>query len=127
MKTIDWIKIIGILFIVSVSAGLILWFLPARGKTANIYVDGECIKSIDLTLVSEPYEFTVTAGNGVNTVRVEKGRICVVSSDCPDKVCVETSWISDSGMPIVCLPHKLVIRIEKESHADDNGFDAVTR
>ena len=84
----------------------------APGTVANIYRDGVCVCSVDLSKVTEPYEFTLTDASGENTVRAEPGRIRIVSADCPDKICVDTGWISDSTAPIVCLPHRLVIRLE---------------
>ena len=51
---------------------------------------------------------------------VEPGRIRVESADCPDKVCVNQGYISDGTVPIACLPHKLIIRIE----GGDSGLDA---
>jgi len=92
------------------------------GKTAVIYQGGNEIKRIDLSKVEKPYEFDINCSEGANTVRVEQGRICVVSSDCPDKICVNQGYIENSLFPIVCLPHKLSISIEK---SDNNDFDAV--
>ena len=42
---------------------------------------------------------------------MEPGRIRVSAADCPDQVCVEQGYISDGTVPIVCLPHGLVIEI----------------
>ena len=33
------------------------------------------------------------------------------SADCPDQVCVHQGWISDSTVPIVCLPHQVIIEV----------------
>ncbi|MBR4895991.1 MAG: NusG domain II-containing protein, partial [Clostridia bacterium] len=63
--------------------------------------------------------------SGENTVRVETGRIRIVSADCPDKICVDTGWISDSAAPIVCLPHRLVIRLEEGPADDARALDGV--
>ena len=87
-------------------------------------MDGVCIRSVDLSEVKEPYEFTVETANGSNTVRVEPGRIAVISADCADETCVHTGWIGDRAIPIVCLPHRLVIRIEQNAACD---ADAVAR
>ena len=127
IKTGTWIKIIAAVFAVSLTAAIVSFFMPTGGKIANIYVDGECIRSVDLSDVSESFEFDVETPAGTNRIRVEKGRICVISADCPDEVCVKTSWIGDSSMPIVCLPHRLVIKIEKQGKAGSGEFDAAAR
>ena len=52
------------------------------------------------------------AAHGFNIIRVERGRIAVVSADCPDGACVRRGWISHAGGGAVCLPHRLVVRIK---------------
>ncbi len=119
IKTKTWIVIfLGILLIFT---GISLWIFlkPTGGSIANIYLDGACIRSVDLSSVTESYEFTVSSDNGMNVIRVEYGKISVIDADCPDKVCIHTGAISDSAAPICCLPHKLVIRIEKEKKSGD--------
>ena len=104
---------------VLVSAAAML-FISKSGKnhgTAKIYRDGECLYTIDLEAVEEPYQLTVI-GIAENVIEVEKGRIRVVSATCPDHICVEQGWISDGITPIVCLPNKLVIQLEKQGAAD---------
>ncbi len=90
-----------------------------QGVRALIYKDGELIKTVSLENVSEPYEFEIRDGESFNVIRVEEGRIRVVSASCPDKVCVNSGYISDGVMPIVCLPNKLVIEIEGAENAAD--------
>ena len=86
--------------------------LTSPAAIARITVDGETYREIDLQAVTIPYEFVVETEFGSNTVRVEHGRISVISADCPDKICVQRGWAEDSLLPIVCLPHRLVIQLE---------------
>ena len=121
-----WIPLGCVLLVLAVCA-VWSWILMHRapGTVANIYRGGVCVRSIDLLRVTEPYEFTLTDASGENTVRVEPGRIRIVSADCPDKICVDTGWISDSAAPIVCLPHRLVIRLEEGPADDARALDGV--
>ena len=124
MKTRWWILIFAVLLTVG---GVLTAFLFARGTggtVANVYRDGKCIYSVDLSRVTEPYEITFSDERGSNTVRVEPGRIRVTDADCADRVCENTGWISDRAAPIVCLPHRLVIRVEKTAKGS-GGVDAV--
>ena len=52
-------------------------------------------------------------GNGEweNVLVIKDGVAFVESADCPDEVCVAHLPISREGETIVCLPHRLVIRI----------------
>ena len=61
--------------------------------------------------VEESYSFVVEDEEGSNTILVEPGRIRVSEADCPDQVCVNQGFISDGTVPVVCLPHKLMIEI----------------
>ena len=91
-------------------------FLLFRDKGTNSPVaritrDGVLLEKIELDRINAPYSLTLEDGSGTNTVQVEKGRICISEADCPDQICVNQGWISNGTVPIVCLPHKLIIEI----------------
>ncbi len=119
IKTRTWILIFAVLLLIFTGVSLWIFLRPTGGTIANIYLDGTYIRSVDLSAVTESYEFTVESERGMNVIKVENGRISVVEADCPDKVCIHTGSISDSAAPICCLPHKLVIRIEKDKKAGE--------
>lgn len=107
------ICIVAVLSIVFFSLlGIILVNGTSGGSTACIYSDGKLVRTVDLRNAGEQ-SFTVSsADGGYNVVTVKDGSISVTDADCPDKICVHTAPISDGVQPIVCMPHKLVIRIE---------------
>lgn len=107
-------KIILILLLAAVvlSAGfLLLQRKQVSSPVARITRDGELIREIPLDEVEESYSFVVEDEAGSNTILVEPGRIRVSEADCPDQVCVNQGFISDGTVPVVCLPHKLMIEI----------------
>lgn len=116
--------VIAVVFGISLFFSIRLLTKKAEGTVANVYQDGVCVYSVDLSGVREAYELTVTYGEHYNMIQIDRGRIAVKEADCPDGICVQTGYISDSAMPIVCLPHRLVIRLEEKSAS--GGFDAVT-
>lgn len=107
-----------LLFAAFAAATVITVRAPKSGAVARVYSAGKIVREIDLDSVSEPYEFDVEVEGGVNRIRVEHGRIRVVEADCPDRLCVNMGWRSDSAIPIACLPHRLMIRIEGGDTAD---------
>ncbi len=126
IKTSVWIFIITILFAVSLALSLFLYFHKSAGTIANIYIDGNYIMSIDLSLVTEPFTKTIDCGDGkTNIILVEPGTICIIDANCADHTCIKTGRISNSAEPIVCLPHRLVIKIEKKSGT--GTLDAVSK
>ena len=44
----------------------------------------------------------------------------MTQANCPDKVCIHTGFINKPGQSIVCLPHKINIKIvsDKEDKSD---------
>lgn len=125
LKTRTWIILVLLLLTGSAAASLLAAERKADGTTANLYLDGTCIRRIDLSTVVNEYRFDVEGPGGTNRIMVAPGRICVECADCPDQICVQQGWISDSAAPIVCLPNKLVIRIE--SVAQGMEIDSITR
>lgn len=117
-KTRTWIYIIVAILLLSLAASLYLWTRDAKGRIANVYVDGALVRSVDLDALTSPLRFTVETERGVNVILAEPGRIRVESADCPDKICVESGWLSDSAAPIVCLPHRVVIELDGETELD---------
>ncbi len=113
------------LCIIAVSAATVLIYKgrSAAAKTAQIIQNGKIVRTVELTGVSEPYEFEIASdGGGSNTVRVENGKIGIVSATCPDKICVKQGFISTGALPIVCLPNKLSVVITEK----DDEIDAVS-
>ena len=93
------------------AAWLLLRKEDAPSPTARITRDGVLLEEIDLDKVEEPRSLVLEDGSGTNTVQVEEGRIRILEADCPDQVCVNQGWISSGAVPIICLPHRLIIEI----------------
>jgi hypothetical protein len=127
IKTRTWM--IAILLLLAFFGGLAVWqgSRPASGMVANIYVDGVCVHSVDLSKVVKAETYSMSDEFGSNVIQIEPGRICVSDADCPDQVCVQAGWLTDRAAPIVCLPHKLVIRLETTDQAEDISIDAVSQ
>ncbi len=47
-----------------------------------------------------------------NTIEVRGEKIRIKGASCYDQVCVQFGFISKPGETAVCLPHKLVVKIE---------------
>ena len=93
------------------TAAIFLGKKETLAPVAYVTRDGQVLKEINLDKVDDPYFLVFEDESGTNTVLVEKGRICISKADCPDQICVNQGWISDGTLPIVCLPHKLMIQI----------------
>ena len=113
--------IIAVIFILGVVGSVLVLTAPSA-SVVRVVSHGEVIRTIDLS-TAEDMAFTIESDGHHNTVEVKDHRIRVTDADCPDQTCVRMGWLSSSAMPIVCLPHELVI----EFVTDSGDIDAVTR
>ena len=88
--------------------------------TAVVSVDG--VETERLAL--EEAERTIQAGGYTLRLRLTETEVWVESSDCPTQDCVHTGHISRSGQSIVCLPARVIVRLEG-GETVDTGVDAV--
>jgi hypothetical protein len=126
MKKGDKITAIVIACIIVISSiGVFAYMNIVKGShhIAEIKQDGKVIRTIDLDKIDTAEEIKITYKDGYNIIRIEKGRIRIVDADCPDKLCVKTGWITESGQSVICLPHKLIIKIQGGSkEIDENVY-----
>lgn len=115
---------ITVFLLVLCLASLIVLLLPPERNglyIADIFQNGNLIMSIPLNDNTEPRRFTVTGENGcVNEIEVRSGSIGIISADCPDKLCVGQGFIRNSGLPITCLPNRLVIQLRPSEDSEEN-------
>lgn len=58
-------------------------------------------------------EITLSGPLGVTIVAVRGGKVFVVTSPCPDKVCIKTGKIPDDADFIACVPNRVLIRMQR--------------
>ncbi len=120
LKTRTWVLTTVILAAV---LALLSWYTLTRrasGRVAEVVQDGRVLYTIDLDRVTKPYTLTVEwPEGGSNTIRIKPGDIRVEAADCPDKICVEQGWLEGRASPIVCLPHRLILRLRGETQGPD--------
>lgn len=123
LKTRTWIICIAAAAAVLALLSLRLYTGGRAGTVVEVVQDGAVLREIDLSAVTGEYSFDVQwPGGGSNVVCVQPGRICVSGANCPDQICVNQGWLSDQATPVVCLPHRLMIRVK-----DARRFDAAAR
>ena len=120
-----WVVSIGVFFLLSIAASFFVQYGSVGGSVVSIYQNGTCIDRVDLSKVTEGYTIDVS-GVVTNIIAIEPGRVCVMEATCADRFCVRQGWISNSVIPIVCLPNALVIQLEGgPSNAEE--IDAISR
>ena len=111
--------ILAAFLLVLCGVALVLWHGTAeKGEIAVVTVDGREVARYSL---SDDREETIRGIGGENKLVISNGKADVIEADCPDKVCVDHRSISNVGETIVCLPHKVVVKIVGEDSGVDMG------
>ena len=112
---------------VILAAAAAVFFFQVKNRTSGtsgtVYaiVEQDSKELMRLPL-SEPGEYRISDGDSYNVIEIAEGGVRMKEADCPDQICVSRGLIQKSGQSIVCLPHRLVIRLEQ---LGDQELDAV--
>lgn len=81
----------------------------------QVELDGSLVESVKLPgeeTQGLTREIRVEAGQGgYNIIKISSRGVEITEADCPDKLCVKSPKITSPGQSIVCIPHKLIVRI----------------
>lgn len=118
-KRTDWVIIgISLLFLF-----LLLYSMHSKGNAsgavARISADGDTVAVIALDTAADgklSYSEIPSA-----QFEIQNHQIRFIEAECSDKLCERTGWISRPGEAAVCLPNRIVIRIE----GNGQDFDMV--
>ncbi len=90
-----------------------------EGAYAIIEIDGDFHKQFSL---DADITYTIPGASGINCLEIKDGKARIVEADCRVKICVIHRAIENSGESIICLPHKVVVRI---TGAGESETDAI--
>jgi hypothetical protein len=91
-------------------------------KEAVIYKDNAVIERIGLA-EGEERRIDLSPHGVAMVVAVRQGRVRVISSSCPQQVCVRKGWVGQAHDPIICIPNKVIIEVT----GTDPQYDAISR
>jgi len=97
------------------------WLTPHAG-VIEIVCDGTVTATIDLSREMIRHTIRILAPDGgFNELLLENGRVRVLSADCPGHDCVNMGVLRSSSAPLVCLPHRLIVRFAPRSSGTLDG------
>lgn len=114
-KTRNDIILATAVILTAVVAMLFWQFSRTEGAYVVILTDG--IETARYALDTDT-EVVLGTGGDRNVLVVSNGKAYVREANCPDEICVGHRPISRTGETIVCLPHKLVIKVAAKADAD---------
>jgi len=115
MKTKYWIMLLAVILIACIGLSIPLLMPGEAARYAEIISDGQMMQTVDLHIDQEIH--ITTPEGGSNTITVKGGKIGVTEASCPDHYCMDRGMCS-SGVQIVCLPNKLIIRFVGQQAVD---------
>lgn len=113
--------IILIVIVLTVAlAGLLFFYLTQKsGDTVVVTIDGVIYKEYSL---NKDIEVDLPGVNGgANHLVIKDGYADMTDANCPDKICVDSRKISKTGESIICLPNKVVVKIEGNTSSEVDG------
>ncbi len=114
----DIFLIVGCLLAALVCCGL---WLGLRKDGGAVIVEQEGRETARYAL-NEDRTVKIEGQGGYNLLVIRGGEAWLSEADCPNLLCVKTGKIRYAGQSIVCLPHRLAVRIVGGASA----LDAVT-
>ncbi|MCX7658194.1 MAG: NusG domain II-containing protein [Oscillospiraceae bacterium] len=125
-KTPFLVLTVSVLLIFSLFGAYFIFSFKKSGRIAKIYKNEKLVYSINLDDVNQAYTIEIKGENGeINVIEVDNGKIRMKEANCPDGTCIRMGWINGGLLPVVCLPHNVVIEIEGENDAekfDDKAY-----
>lgn len=95
-------------------AAAVIWAVIASNDSDSTQVvivqNNKVIYELDLSTEADRTFRIESPDGGWNEVCIKDGKISITDADCHDHTCVKTGILRSESIPIVCLPHKLVIR-----------------
>ena len=109
-----------LIVLVVVAVSVLLLVLPSRGATgtltAVIIVDNVEYERFELVATDEQLEFDLHEPGVV--IKAQDGQIWFVSSSCANQTCVNTGRLTRAGDIAVCLPNRVIVKIEGTNTSD---------
>ncbi len=111
-----WDIAVIIVLICIIATSIFFIACGSQGSYAEIYYNGELIKTVSL---ADNNEFTLDDVAGSPTFSIVDGAIAILHVDCPNQICVHTDYISRDNERIVCLPNKITVVVRSN---DDDSY-----
>lgn len=87
-------------------------------RIVTIELDGRTYASYSMDSLSDCRTIEIKDDRGYTKIEISQDYAKIIDSDCNDKRCI--GEIHNSGDILVCIPHRLVMKIEGDGGAD--GF-----
>ncbi len=126
-----------ILIFTLIGVALSIFFLQRISQTHSsqgrvfVEVDNKVVQRFMLREKTLPQEIPIPLPKGEARLEMKGGKVRMLAMKrkiCPKGICSQMGWIGRPGEMIICMPNRLVVRIEaSEGEVGELDMDAVTR
>lgn len=96
-----------------------VWVNYSHRTGGYVYVE-QAGEQIGIYPLNEDREIIIgDEENYYNILVIKDGKADITAASCPDKICADHRRIAYEGERIVCLPNRLIVRIEKAEQKAD--------
>ena len=92
--------------------------LGAEASTVVVTLDGKEVLRRPLAM-EDTYEIAQEDGS-LNVIAVKDGAVFMQEANCRDGLCIRQGKMKNGAKTIVCLPHKVVVRLEGDAPPTDH-------
>ena len=93
--------------------------LGAEVSTVVVTLDGKEVLRRPLAM-EDTYEIAQEDGSR-NVIAVKDGAVFMQEANCRDGLCIRQGKMKNGAKTIVCLPHKLVVKLDGDAPVSDNS------
>lgn len=115
-------KLLVILTIL-VLASFLLLLQSSKGQRVLVDVAG---RTVFVAPLEQDQKFQIEGPLGTTVLQLANGSVQVLSSPCPQKICIGMGNASHTGDLLACAPNRVVVRIEGAAE-QAKGYDVLSR
>ena len=117
MNKSDKLLLLILFIIIVISCIIMVLIRNDNPKNALVYYEDNLVLTIDL---SKKGKSTYTVDGKLGDVVIEKkdSKVRVINETSPNHICSKQGYISESYEVLVCLPNKVVIKIDSQDEID---------
>jgi hypothetical protein len=110
--------------IVSLLAISLIWTISIfrshlPGQEAEIYTEKGFVSTYP---ISQNTSINVPGPLGYTNIEIKSGKVRVISSPCPNKLCMHMGKIENAGESIICIPNKVYVIIKGKKRFDSLSY-----
>ena len=124
MKKRDWILIACALLLAGALYAVSQLSLGTQASSVVVTVDGREVLRRPLAM-EDSYVIEQEDGSR-NVICVKGGAVFMQEANCRDGLCIRQGRMKNAAKTIVCLPHRLVVRLEGDTQSGgDDELDVI--